>query len=67
MAYQRPKYALYLGVICIALSKTNSILLAIMLGSFMSLVSTPMETAKMLMEYPNTGETEGTKILEHMI
>jgi hypothetical protein len=64
MPLQDPIYALYSGVILLGLSQINNIIVAIVFGTFMALMSTPMDAAVLMKLYPDTGETEGPKILE---
>jgi len=67
MPYQQPMYALYFGILTLGLSKVNAIITAIVMGSFMSIVSIPFDSGMLTKLYPNSGETEGAKILEWVI
>lgn len=44
MPFQKPKYALYLGVLFLAISQVNTCFTSIAFGTFMSLLGTPLDS-----------------------
>jgi hypothetical protein len=67
MPFQQPMHALYIGIITLGISKANSIVTAIVMGSFMSIVSIPFESDLLSKLYPTAPGTGGAEILEWAI
>ena len=63
----RPKFALYFGVIFLALSQEKDIVNGLAIGSMIGLLGAPLNDTYMQKAFPNTGKTNAAEILEYMI
>jgi len=66
-AFTRPKVAMYVGVIFLAISMEKEIVGGLGFGFLIGLLGAPLNNEYMQKAFPNTGKTEAADILKYMM